>query len=145
MRCNLFIGGLLLALSTGAAAGQVYKWVDAQGITHYGSQPPEGQAAQSINTVTGALRAPQPQIQPSTEAPSASDEQARIDREVKAQVAQREAERNAYCEALRTNLAQLKNNPRVRIEENGQARKLTEEERQGRIGETEQKIGEHCN
>jgi len=52
--------------------------------------------------------------------------------------------RKRYCETLRTNLAQLENNPRVRVEENGEVRRITEEERQSRIAEAKQKIGENC-
>ncbi len=57
---------------------------------------------------------------------------------------EQEAERKRYCETLQTNLAQLQNNPRVRVEENGEVRRLKEEERQSRIAETKQKIEENC-
>ncbi|WP_028240363.1 DUF4124 domain-containing protein [Stutzerimonas azotifigens] len=141
MRCRILASTLLLALSTGVSAGQVYRWVDAEGITHFGSQPPEGQVAQPISTVT---RTYQPGMPVVPDAPAADAEQERIDREVKGQVAAREAELKQYCETLRTNLAQLKNNPRVRVEENGEMRRLGEEERQARIGETEHRIDTDC-
>ena len=104
MRLMFLASGLMLALCGNAMAAQVYKWVDAQGVTHFGAQPPQGQ-----------------------------------------QVAAQEAERKRYCETLRTNLAQLQNNPRVRVEENGETRRVTEEERQARISETRDKIAENCN
>ncbi|HAJ88304.1 MAG TPA: DUF4124 domain-containing protein, partial [Pseudomonas sp.] len=75
----------------------------------------------------------------------AEPDQRTIDRKVKQQVAAQEAERKRYCETLRTNLAQLQNNPRVRVEENGETRRVTEEERQARISETRDKIAENCN
>jgi len=136
-------GGLLLALCGDVMAAQVYKWVDAQGITHFGAQPPQGQQVETVNTVTA------PTKPAATPAPVAEDEteadQQSIDRKVKRQVAEQEAERKRYCETMRTNLAQLQNNPRVRVEEKGETRRITEEERQARIAETRDKIAENCN
>ena len=143
MRSMVIVGSLLLALSSSTMAAQVYKWVDAQGITHFSAQPPQGQAAPTMNTVT---QTPKPAAaEPDASESSASlVDQEKIDRKVKQQVAEQEAERKRYCETLQTNLAQLQNNPRVRVEENGEVRRLKEEERQSRIAETKQKIEENC-
>lgn len=143
MRSLIVAGSLLFALSGSVTAGQIYKWVDAQGVTHFGAQPPAGQAVETLNTVVAPPKPATPASK--TEQPEAPDtEQREIDRKVKEQVATQEAERKRYCETLRTNLAQLENNPRVRVEENGEVRRITEEERQSRIGEAKQKIGENC-
>jgi len=136
-------GGLLLALCGNVMAAQVYKWVDAQGVTHFGAQPPQGQQVESVNTVTAPAKpaaTPAPVAEDETE-----DDQQSIDRKVKRQVAEQEAERKRYCETMRTNLAQLQNNPRVRVEEKGETRRITEEERQAKIAETRGKIAENCN
>ncbi|EIK53103.1 hypothetical protein YO5_02718 [Stutzerimonas stutzeri TS44] len=136
-------GSLLLALSSSTMAAQVYKWVDAQGTTHFSAQPPQGQAAQTLNTAT-------PPPKPVAAEPKASEnreplvDQEKIEHKVKQQVAEQEAERKRYCETLLTTLAQLQNNPRVRVEENGEVRRLKEEERQSRIAEAQQKIDEYC-
>ena len=143
MRSLIVAGSLLLAMSSSVTAAQIYKWVDAQGTTHFGAQPPAGQTAETLSRVAAP---PKPASQPSaTEQTEDPDAQQRdIDRKVKQQVANQEAERKRYCETLRTNLAQLENNPRVRVEENGEVRRVTEEERQERITETRQKIAENC-
>jgi len=138
-------GGLVLALCGNVMAAQVYKWVDAQGVTHFGAQPPLGQQVETVNTVTAPAK---PAAKPDTSAPDETGSEAdqnSIDRKVKQQVAAQEAERKRYCESMRTNLAQLQNNPRVRVEDNGETRRVTEEERQARIAETRDKIAEHCN
>jgi len=138
-------GGLLLALCGNVMAAQVYKWVDAQGVTHFGAQPPQGQQVETVNTVTAPAK---PAAKPDTSAPDETGSEAdqnSIDRKVKQRVAAQEAERKRYCESMRTNLAQLQNNPRVRVEDNGETRRVTEEERQARIAETRDKIAEHCN
>lgn len=143
MRFRFLAGGLLLALCGNVMAAQVYKWVDAQGVTHFGAQPPQGQQVETVNTVTAPAKpAATPQ---SVEQDEAEADQSSIDRKVKQQVAAQEAERKRYCETMRTNLAQLQNNPRVRVEDNGETRRLTEEERQSRINETRDKIAENCN
>ena len=104
---------------------------------------PQGQQVETVNTVVApgkSVTAPAPASQEKSE-----PDQQSIDRKVKQQVAEQEAERKRYCETMRTNLAQLQNNPRVRVEENGETRRITEEERQARITETRDKIAENCN
>lgn len=143
MRFMFLAGGLVMALCGNVMAAQVYKWVDAQGVTHFGAQPPQGQQVETVNTVTAPAKSttmPAPVAEDETEV-----DQQSIDRKVKRQVAEQEAERKRYCETMRTNLAQLQNNPRVRVEEKGETRRITEEERQARIAETRDKIAENCN
>ncbi len=143
MRLMILTGSLMLALSATAGAGQVYKWVDAQGVTHFSAQPPQGQQATPIN-----MSAPAPLQTPDEPAPSVEElldpEQAAIDKKVKEQVAAQEAERKQYCEGARTNLAQLENNPRLRVEEQGEVRRIDENERQQRIADLKKAIAEHC-
>ncbi|MEX6503986.1 DUF4124 domain-containing protein [Pseudomonas zhanjiangensis] len=146
MRRMILTSSLLLALSTlstTALAGQVYKWVDAQGVTHFGAQPPEGQQATSINTAIAPAKPAA--AKPATTFDSDTDaEQEAIDRQVKQQVAEQQAKRKEYCQTVRTNLAQLENNPRLRVEVDGEVRRLNEEERQQRIGETKKAIADNC-
>lgn len=145
MRRMIIACSVLLALSTGAMAGQIYKWVDAQGNVHFGAQPPEGTQAAEVNPNIS-----QPKLgakaKPATAEKTADAEQEGIDQKVRQDVAKQEEERKKYCETMRTNLAQLKNNPRVRVEDEdkGEMRRLTEEERQARIAESEKAIAENC-
>ncbi|MBD2838720.1 DUF4124 domain-containing protein [Pseudomonas sp. JM0905a] len=152
MHRMIFAGSLLLALATSAMAGQVYKWVDAQGVTHFGAQPPDGQEATSVNTSVPKPRPSLPLLDSEIEQQQASQpaskpvgDQKAIDEKVKAEVATQEAERRKYCDNIRTNLAQLQNNPRLRTEVNGEMRRLSEEERQSRIKDAEKAISENCN
>ncbi|MCG4454306.1 DUF4124 domain-containing protein [Pseudomonas sp. MMS21-TM103] len=143
MRRMILTSSLLLALSASAMASQVYKWVDAQGVTHFGAQPPQGQQATTINTAAPPAKTAEPVATPTFE-DIADPEQAAIDEKVKQQIATQEAERKKYCETVRTNLSQLENNPRVRMEVDGEVRRLNEEERQQRISEAKQAIGKNC-
>jgi len=146
MRRMMITSSLLLAMSATAMASQVYKWVDAQGVTHFSAQPPQGQDATSINTATPPpkpVAAEEKKAAPTFES-IADPEQAAIDEKVKQEVAAKEVERKKYCEDVRTNLSQLQNNPRLRMEVEGELRRLSEEERQSRISEAQKAIAENC-
>lgn len=143
MRHMILTGTLMLALSATATASQIYKWVDAQGVTHFSAQPPQDQEATTVNTAAPPPRQAPAEPDPAT-AQQPDPEQAAIDEKVKADVAAQEAERRKYCENARTNLAQLENNPRLRIEEEGEVRRIDENERQERIAELKKSIGENC-
>jgi len=142
MRWMILATALTLAVGTATGqAAQIYKWVDAQGVTHFDAQPPAGQPVQEIDIQKPA--AP-PSATPAARA-DADQEQQAIDTKVKKQVAADAAKRKAYCDRQRTNLAQLQNNPRVREEVNGEFRRFTEEERQARIAEVKRSIDDTCN
>ncbi len=141
MRRSLIASALIVLMSTPVMAAQVYKWVDAQGVTHFGAQPPEGQQATSVNTTIAPAPAAIPAKLPQV---GVDEEQQAIDEKVKKEVAAKEAERKQYCEKMRTNLAQLENNPRLREEVNGEVRRLDENERQKRIAEAKKAIAENC-
>jgi hypothetical protein len=142
MRWMILATALTLAVGTATSqAAQIYKWVDAQGVTHFDAQPPAGQTVQEIDIQKPV--APPPAAPAGR--PDADQQQQAIDTKVKKQVAADAAKRKAYCDRQRTNLAQLQNNPRVREEVNGEYRRFTEEERQARIAEVKKSIDDTCN
>ncbi|KFE46622.1 protein of unknown function [Pseudomonas congelans] len=128
-----------LAISATSQAASIYKWVDAQGVTHFDAQPPTGQPVQEINVQT-----PPPAAPPGIPADDGAAQQREIDQKVKSQVKVQEAKRVENCENLRTNLAQLQNNPRVREQVGGVSRRLTDENRKTRIEETNRAIDDYC-
>jgi hypothetical protein len=142
MRWMILATALTLAVGTATSQGaQIYKWVDAQGVTHFDAQPPAGQSVQEIDIQKPVAS---PSATPAAR-PDADQEQQAIDTKVKKQVAADAAKRKVYCDRQRTNLAQLQNNPRVREEVNGEYRRFTEEERQARIAEVKRSIDDTCN
>lgn len=139
MRTFFFTASLLISLSPLCMAGQVYKWVDAQGVTHFDAQPPQGQEAATIVTPSSAATPPK-----KLPANAPIGDQQAIERTVKKQVAEQEAKLRTYCETARTNLAQLQNNPRLRESTEGGMKRLSDEQRQGRITEVQQSIAQNC-
>lgn len=143
MRAMIIKISLLLLLSTSALAGQIYKWVDAQGVTHFDAQPPAGQSSTPIETKS--TPAPAPATAPKSSAPAGTDnKQKAADAKVKQEVTEVQERTDEFCDQARTNLAQLNNNPRVRQEVDGEMRRLTEEERQAKITETQSAIAGTC-
>ncbi|GAB3483717.1 DUF4124 domain-containing protein [Azotobacter salinestris] len=139
---SMILTSLLFTLSTTAMAGQVYTWVDKQGVSHFSELPPNGQASTIINTATPAPRPPASEKLPPSQ--TKDPEQETIERKVQHEVASQEAKRREFCETVRTNLAQLENNPRLRAQIKGEMRRLTEEERQARIAEAKKAIEHSC-
>ncbi len=149
MRRIILIASFSLALSSQLMASPIYQWVDANGQSHFGAQPPQGVQATLVDTGTGngtgKIGLPPPSDLPKLKDERDADAQKKIDAEVKQKVAKQQAELNQYCDSLRTNLAQLENNPRLNVEENGQPRRLTETERQAKIADAQKQIKENCN
>lgn len=139
MRMIFLTASLLVGMSPMCMAGQIYKWVDAQGVTHFSAQPPEGTEA---TTVTKS--APPPAKPAAPPSGGVIGDQKAIDQQVKKEIAEQQAQLKAFCEQARTNLAQLQNNPRVREDVEGEMRRLTDEERRLRIDETRKQIEENC-
>ncbi|MHC8388447.1 DUF4124 domain-containing protein [Pseudomonas sp. MDT2-39-1] len=130
---------LSLLISPLCLAGQIYKWVDAQGVTHFDAQPPQGQEVTTVLTPSppaGKPAAP-------TRSTAIGDQQA-IDNTVKKQVADQQAQLKVFCEQARTNLAQLQNNQRLREDVDGELRRLTDEQRQERTTEAQKQIADNC-
>jgi hypothetical protein len=137
MRTLLLI--LLIGLSPWCMAAQIYKWVDAQGVTHFDAQPPPGQPSTTVQTPSSP-----PVKQAVLPGSGALGDQKAIDDKVKKQVADQQTQLKAFCEQARTNLAQLQNNPRLREEVEGELRRLSDAQRQERIAEAQKQIAENC-
>lgn len=142
MRWMILAATLMIAASPAGHAAQIYKWVDAQGQTHFDSQPPLGKDSQEIEPARAV--APPPDTSTPAPEPEPAQQQQAVDAKVKKQVAAQEAKRKEFCETQRTNLAQLENNPRVRQEVNGEFRRFTEQERQARIVDVKKSISDTC-
>lgn len=137
--------GLLFSGIACAQEATIYKWTDSQGQVHFASQPPVGYDSERITTRSANTRFFSEPAKTQDTGQDVSESQKEIDARVKREVAREQAELQAFCTDMRTRLAQLKNNPRLLAEIDGEMVRLSEEERQRRIRETEDKISEFCN
>jgi hypothetical protein len=140
---------LVFTVSSPAADSQnMYKWTDNQGEVHYTQFPPPGRK-------TEIMQPPPPPAEPPTG--SENDLQKQLDtikqQNDKQLQETREADQQAEiqkihkknCETAHKNLMNLNRGGNVRyMGPNGEAIRLTEEERQKRIDETNQQIKENC-
>jgi uncharacterized protein DUF4124 len=126
----------------------VYKWVDKDGQIHYSQQLPHGQQAELIKAP------PPPAIDPAKAQnkidalveQQKADEQASEDKTIQSEKEQERAKQiEANCNAAKQNLKAYQDNPgRRKMDGQGNVTRPTEEERQQKIKESEQKVKEFC-
>jgi hypothetical protein len=145
-----------LALATSAVAQTIYRWVDAEGVVHFGAEPPRGVDATLVNTSapSGGLGVAAEDIRgpgvkataQGTETGISYAEQQRRERAERQQKArQKQAERQSRCAAMENQLAVLEPSPRVLIEdENGNPVRMDDNDRLARLEEARKYLSENC-
>jgi len=138
MRLLMMLTGLtILALnSTNLTAEEVYKWVDANGVTHYQAHPPKNREAKSIKTKTGHS-AP---VKYNTKTGKAVAQQ-----DASSAPAVANKKDPELCSKAQANLRTLQQYSRVRTtDENGELRYLAPEEIEQRKQNASRIVGEAC-
>ncbi|MFE8072802.1 DUF4124 domain-containing protein [Marinobacteraceae bacterium S3BR75-40.1] len=147
MKIRLLALAMLLGLTLPGLSwsGSVYKWVDENGVVHYGDQQPHGKQSEKmrVRTTTGgpspsasATEPPQPDQE--AETPKSNDNGNQAADEKSPQ------KNEEACQQARKNLEIIQNNARIRIEENGEKRYLTPEEIEQKKQEMQKIIDEAC-
>lgn len=148
---------LALSLATITQADGIYKWVDENGVVHFGSQPPQKIQVEVVKAPKSqrfkqwqqeqdalvAERQMKTDSETAEAAPSKPERPAVAPAEApsKAELAAR-AQR---CKSAQLRLQELQNHSRVReVDANGNYRVLGEEERQQRIRQAQQVVQTNC-
>ncbi|WJW76156.1 DUF4124 domain-containing protein [Thiohalobacter sp. IOR34] len=145
-RLSLALGLLLCALPTLAA---MYKWVDAEGRTHYSQYPPRDREFQTLvpppPPSSDAGRAQQRLEENLRRLEEAGEARRKAKAEAKADKAARQ-QRQENCKAARSNLVKLQaaTGRRMVRGPDGVAYHMDEKERQARIAETRKQIEKYC-
>ena len=128
MKIQLKTMALLLAMAPAMAnAAAVYKWTDADGVTHFGDRQPTGTQAEQISvrsgqsSVVNTTPSAQQQVNELEQRQQAASEESRA----ADAAATRQAQRKTNCDAAQQNLEIISNNARIRISEDGEQRFLT--------------------
>ncbi len=135
---------LLLALLGSAApamADKYYKWVDDNGVTHYGTEPPAAGRSEAVRTYGPSsdqgkeIQALQEQREAAARAREQAEQRAR---EAKREAEEPEAVTRERCEEHRANLDVLQNKPIVRVEnpQTGEMEIIDQSRREEMIEET---------
>lgn len=129
----LAISSLLLAFATTQShADSYYKWVDDQGVTHYGERAPKNTKAQKGKTQTG-------HSEPSVYTP------AETDKKTSAAAASAKYPDPARCESAKQNLETINTSSRIKVaDENGEYHYLSQEDIKKRKQEAQKAINESC-
>ena len=120
---------------TAAQAGDVYRWTDAKGVTHFADAPPRDVKYERVNVRTGATNAAVDPAELAAQDAAAEDEAA------KAQAVAARAER---CRIAKYNLKNLSAGVAMIPGEDGEARRLTDEEQARQMDLNERAITENC-
>lgn len=139
---------LAIALAAPVFADEVYKWVDEEGITHYGERAPADKDYSMVKTYgevpSGAEEAKQRLEQQRAEKKMADEKG--LDYAEQKKIADQQAKvRAENCKGAKNNLKTIQENARVRIlGDDGEFRYLSEEERQQQIDTAKEMITENC-
>ena len=138
----------LLGSAAPAVADKYYKWVDDNGVTHYGTAPPEDGGSEAVRTYGPSsdqgkeIKALQEQREAAARAREQAEERAR---EAERAAEEPEAVAKERCEEHRANLEILENKPVVRVEnpQTGEM-EVIDQARRDEIIETTRAALENC-
>ena len=159
-RARFQVCGMLAFCAAGLAvpcAGQLYKWVDDQGVTHYSEQPAPGAKPQALKTPP-PKSAVEDKARPKSEIKSWQQqelefrqrqieaEEDRQKRDAEEAKAKRQAAlvREACIDARRDLAALQEQRPVYDIDERGERRYLQDKERAETIKKAQQFIAKNC-
>ncbi|MGM0594455.1 MAG: DUF4124 domain-containing protein [Pseudomonadota bacterium] len=121
-----------LLFATAPQAAKLYKWKDAEGNTHYSQSPPEEGEAEEMRVKDKPAQQPEQEEQEEDGPP----ESAMRDAEA-------EEVRRRNCEIARQNLNVYQTSERIQ-QADGSILTLSDEMREAKIQEAEEKIEEFC-
>lgn len=144
-----FLIGVLLAVSCAPALAQIYKWVDANGVTHYGEKPPEtGKAKElQLHEASPASGSQAKAGDPAWQDKERAFKQRQTEREqTAAKLEKDKAAREEECKRAHAQLADLRSSGRAyETNDKGERVFLSDEQRDAQIAAREQEYNQHCN
>lgn len=131
-----------------ATFADIYKWIDENGETHYTQQAPQGISSTSIKTPPPPTLDPKIAQQQVDELiqQQESDDELRLEAKKQIKVeAENKINQEKNCSIAQQKLQQYQDNPGRRIsDEQGNVTRLTEEERQQKIQESQDNVNTYC-
>lgn len=144
--CRSAFPFVLALVASLASAEGVYKWVDAEGRTHFGSRPPPGQKTEQLSRQVGPSDAAPAQGNRSWQEQLDLSNQRRQQARDKEQAAVRqEQEGRQRCQAARSALDSLeRGGARYRINDQGEREYLDDAQRQAARELASQRVATYC-
>jgi hypothetical protein len=138
---------LIVLLINSNPVWAVYKWTDENNVTHYSQQPPKGKKSQEIKINNHQTPTAPQQHTPSKEKSAQTQPSQKQTAEAKTRgntTQTHSAAQNKNCANAKQNLHILSNNKRIRIQDSGTYRTLSEEDRQQQINGMKKQISAIC-
>lgn len=148
----LLIAGFLLTTPCTGAAGDVYRWVDEDGMVHYGDRPPEQPGVETVKInkdpsadAPGSAESPYTTDESGKKEPSFAEQQ-RKQREVNRKDARiARAELDEACAQRRKVVAELEPARRVLYKsDDGEVVRMDDNVRLGYLAEANKYLADNC-
>ena len=145
----VFISILVLSATDAIAEDEIYRWVDENGVVHFGDRP-DGQAGVEKIDVqenrSSSTRASSAPVSSDTgQQPSYAQQQRDERAKIREETAEKEQAIAAGCEQRRQLVAQLEPSTRVMVRlEDGTVTRLDDNERLETLAEAKAYIAENC-
>jgi len=149
----IFIGTLTTWAPQSSAQQEVYRWVDENGVVHFGDRPPEQNDAERISIPQSHVTSTQPSADPAAVDPTdVQDPQPSYAQQLRDERAEARREREAKaketaegCTKARAVISQLEPSPRVIVRnEDGSVSRMDDDYRLETIGKAKAFVTEHC-
>jgi len=136
-------GSALVVLLMGSnPVWAIYKWTDENNVTHYDQFPPRNKKAQEIKIEKQKTPNSLGETAPARQSPGQNQSSEGAVEKVTA--GGHSDTPNENCAKARQNLQILRNNKRIRIQDNGNYRILSEKERQQQMNGLKDRINATC-
>ena len=140
---------LVLSATNAVAKNEVYRWVDENGVVHFGDRPDGQTNAEQVDIqkspISSTLSSPPPVSTNTIQEPSYADQLRDERAEKRREAAERQQAIAQGCAQRRQLVAQLEPSPRVMVQlEDGTVTRLDDNERLETLDEAKAYIAEKC-
>ncbi len=140
---------LVLSASNAVAENEVYRWVDENGVVHFGDRPDGQTNAEQVDIqkspISSTLSSPPPVSSNTNQQPSYADQLRDERAEKRREAAERQQAIAEGCAQRRQVVAQLEPHTRVIMQlEDGTVTRMDDNERLETLGEAKAYIAEKC-
>jgi hypothetical protein len=147
---SVLLAALLLSTLQSMAQEEIYRWVDKDGVVHFGDQPGEQVDAELVEIKAPPENPAQPYSEPKpTDTDNSEPSYAQQQRDERArkrkEAEQRKAESEFLCAQARQVEAKLEPMPRVIVtREDGSTYRMDDNDRLEKLAKAKQLIAENC-
>ncbi len=140
LACSIALASTPLMADT-----SIHKWVDANGITHFGAEPPKNVKAEEVKPRVYTPSAPAPSAEKAVEAKAEDKPKDAATDKPKQMLTVSPEQIAAQCKDAQGRVQQLEASPRLMTRTaDGQMQRVPEEERQKMIETERARVKEYC-